>query len=185
VGLWNSTALVISTPNIPSDLSFHQVLQIYLLSKSVPLQFQSITSQNESMPALSIHPWFSSILFINPKHTALHKLQEFLSLSIHFDCWILFIWILKPSCQFTIHSFHAFLLSLSSFWHHASNIYSSFLKPCFKAVCQLLLSILSPTCYTFFSPSLIARYYLTYIHHTTLRVTWAPCLTLESISSIL
>jgi len=31
-----ATSWAISTPNIPSDPSFHQVLQIYLLSKSVP-----------------------------------------------------------------------------------------------------------------------------------------------------
>ena len=173
---------------------------IYCLSLSPPLQFQSMTAQNKSMPALSrplalqaiiyIHLCISSILFITQKNTALHKLQEFISLSIHFDCCILFIWILIPSYQFTIHSFHAILLSLSCFLLTPRN---KFLLKFSQTLLQSCLSASVFHSFTYllylFSPSLISRYYLTYIHHTTLRVTWTPCLThpiytLKNISSI-
>jgi len=156
----------IATPNKPSDPSFHQVLQIYLLSKSVPSpisvdytseQVDASTIKTSRSSSNNIHPslHFFYPIYHPPKNTAFTSFKNFFRFqSAHFDCCILFIWILTPSYQFTIHSFHTILLylSLASFWHHASNIYSSFLKPCFKAVCQLLFSILSPTCYTYFLP---------------------------------
>jgi hypothetical protein len=97
-----STALAIYTPNIPSDPSFRQVFQIYLLSKSVPTPISvdytseqvdaniiktSCSSSNNLHPALH----FFYPFYFKKKHTALHKLQIFLSLSIHFYCSILFI----------------------------------------------------------------------------------------------
>ena len=93
-----ATSSEIATPNKSSDPSFHQVLQIYLLSKSVPTPI-SVDYTSEQVDAsiialqaiIYIHPCISSILFITQKNTALHKLQEFISLSIHFDCCILFI----------------------------------------------------------------------------------------------
>ena len=97
-----ATSSEIATPNKSSDPSFHQVLQIYLLSKSVPTPI-SVDYTSERVDASTIKTSCSSSNNIHPalhffypfyfkkKDTALHKLQEFLSLSIHFDCCILFI----------------------------------------------------------------------------------------------
>ena len=130
----------------------------YCLSLS-PLQFQLITPQNKSMPALS-RP--ASLLSTNNILPSLHFFYPFFTPPppqnilpcTSFKNSFCFQSILTAAFYLSEFWYRYLLINLPStapmlffyLWHHASNIYSSFLKPCFKAVCQLLLSILSPSC---------------------------------------
>ena len=182
-----STALAIqasplvSTPNLPLDSSFHQVLLICLLPNPVttrPILLNDTSEQVEdpstvktSLPAIiCFHPCFYPIILITSKSNKLWCEQTSrVPLAINSFWQQPFIpLIIDLLSIFIFHCFQSiFNLSLSFFQciQHITYLFK-FLKPHFKAVLT-----------TYVVSSILTHYFLfnQFIHHT-LRATWAPCL---------